>query len=993
MGSSTTSRILLCVVAVLVMASGAVGQVPPPAPTNGLIGYWKFDETAGTTASDSSGRSNTGTLVSGPAWISSGKVNGALSFDGVNDYVSLSSQSLPSAFTLSAWVWAHVAGNDEQTLFSVRNRQFYLSSNVYSFWNNGSAGSSSFGVVPSGSWQHITYTYDGVTLRGFLNAVQSATAVTAAISTGIGIPRIGSHDSGGNYFSGLLDEIRLYNRALSAQEVLAVYVDTGVPPVPDTTPPSTPIGLSASTVSSSRINLSWTASTDDVGVTGYRVYRCQDAGCTLPTQIAAPTIPSYSDTDLMPSTSYTYAVEAHDAANNVSAFSDPASATTSSSTDTVAPTVSLTAPAPGAKVTGTSITISATAADDVGVAGVQFLLDGADLGTEDTASPYSIIWNTTTGASGPHVISARARDAAGNNTVASNIAVTVDNQAPTGNVLINGGAAVTNSRNATLTLSATDALSSVTQMRFSNTGISYSTAEPYGTAKAWTLSTGTGTKTVYVQFKDALGNWSGAFTDTIVYDTSAPTISAVVSSNVTTNSATINWITNEPATSQVEYGPTIAYGNLTTLDPNLVNAHAMPLSGLNAQTLYNYRVRSRDAAGNLRIGTNKTFSTPGSASLTIAVTQTANGTITPGTTAVSPGTNATFTITPDTTFVISSVMVDGVTKTAAATWTDLGTQAGNTRIRAIVNLGGGVAVAGGETMLRSTDNGLTWTNLGPLPGGAGIRELISLGNNIVIAGTNQGSLFRSTNGGVTWTNLGNQFAQTHIYALENLGGGIALAGTQPGGLILRSTDYGATWTNLGRQGTETQIISIENLGGGVVAAGCGINGHILRSTDNGLTWTNLGPQAGEFDIDYITNLGNGIVMASTYPNGKLLRSTDNGLTWTDLGQFDSGGVMSEVVYAGNGLAIGGAGTTGHVWRTLDYGVTWEDLGRLGTDTLLRPAYLDDQVFVVGTGENGKIFRTTNNGFGATGTYTFSNVQAPHTITATYAPATPPPDGP
>jgi hypothetical protein len=77
---------------------------------------------------------------------------------------------------------------------------------------------------------------------------------------------------------------------------------------------------------------------------------------------------------------------------------------------------------------------------------------------------------------------------------------------------------------------------------------------------------------------------------------------------------------------------------------------------------------------------------------------------------------------------------------------------------------------------------------------------------------------------------------------------------------------------------------------------------------------------------------------------------------------------------------------------MDYGATWVDLGRLGTDTLLRPARLDNQVFAIGTGPNGKIFRTTNSGFGAAGTYTFSNVQAAHTVTATYAPATPS-DGP
>src|SRR5207247_11477664 len=90
--------------------------------------------------------------------------------------------------------------------------------------------------------------------------------------------------------------------------------------------------------------------------------------------------------------------------------------------DLIAPTVSLTAPANAATVSGT-ITVSATAADNVGVAGVQFLLDNVAVGAEDTAAPYSVAWNTTTPADGTHTLAARARDASGN--VATSAAVTV----------------------------------------------------------------------------------------------------------------------------------------------------------------------------------------------------------------------------------------------------------------------------------------------------------------------------------------------------------------------------------------------------------------------------------------------------------------------------------------------------------------------------------------------------------------------------------------
>ena len=89
----------------------------------------------------------------------------------------------------------------------------------------------------------------------------------------------------------------------------------------DTSPPSTPANLSASAVSSSQINLSWTASTDNVGVAGYRVERCQGSACTNFTQVSNPTATSYSDTGLAANTTYSYRVRAGDAAGNLSSYS------------------------------------------------------------------------------------------------------------------------------------------------------------------------------------------------------------------------------------------------------------------------------------------------------------------------------------------------------------------------------------------------------------------------------------------------------------------------------------------------------------------------------------------------------------------------------------------------------------------------------------------------------------------------------------------------
>jgi len=96
--------------------------------------------------------------------------------------------------------------------------------------------------------------------------------------------------------------------------------------------------------------------------------------------------------------------------------------------DTTPPSsVAMTAPSAGATVSGTLTPVTATATDDVGVAGVQFKLDGSNLGTEDTSSPYSIIWDTTGASNGSHTLSAVARDAAGNTATSSGVTVTVSN--------------------------------------------------------------------------------------------------------------------------------------------------------------------------------------------------------------------------------------------------------------------------------------------------------------------------------------------------------------------------------------------------------------------------------------------------------------------------------------------------------------------------------------------------------------------------------------
>jgi hypothetical protein len=126
--------------------------------------------------------------------------------------------------------------------------------------------------------------------------------------------------------------------------------------------------------------------------------------------------------------SHTLTAIARDAAGN-QRVSSAVTVNVSNSTggDTTQPTVSITAPANAAAVSGSSVSVSANASDNVGVAGVQFQLDGANLGSEDTSAPYSVTWNSTATANGSHTLTAIARDAAGNQRVSSAVTVNVSN--------------------------------------------------------------------------------------------------------------------------------------------------------------------------------------------------------------------------------------------------------------------------------------------------------------------------------------------------------------------------------------------------------------------------------------------------------------------------------------------------------------------------------------------------------------------------------------
>src|SRR5215831_1342648 len=205
---------------------------------------------------------------------------------------------------------------------------------------------------------------------------------------------------------------------------ITVTVNNGPPP--DTTPPSVNLTAPASGANvSGTVTVSASAS-DNVGVAGVRF--TLDGANLGAEDTASPYSVSWNTTGAA-NGSHTLTAIARDAAGNQSSSAVTVTVNNGPPPDTTPPAASLTAPANGATVSGT-VTVSASASDNVGVVGVQFTLDGANLGAEDTASPYSLSWNTTGAANGSHTLAAVARDAAGNRTTSAAVTVTVSNGPP-----------------------------------------------------------------------------------------------------------------------------------------------------------------------------------------------------------------------------------------------------------------------------------------------------------------------------------------------------------------------------------------------------------------------------------------------------------------------------------------------------------------------------------------------------------------------------------
>ncbi len=409
-------------------------------PGQALVAAYAFDEGTGTTLLDQTGKGHTGTIA-GPAWTAQGKFGSALTFDGVNDWVTVNDANdldFTTGMTMEAWVFPTASSSWRTVVMKERAGELVYSlyaasdTNVPTAYATPAATSQSLeargsAAVPLNAWTHLAATYDGTTLRLYANSsLVGSRAVANPLLTSTGVLRFGGNNVWGEFFAGRIDEVRLYNRALAAAEIQA---DMAAPIGTDTTPPVRSKGQPTGALPAGTTQTTLGLTTNESATCKYAT-TAGIAYASMPSTFTTTggTTHTTAVTGLANGGSYTYYVRCRDTATNANPddFTIAFSVANPPPPDTTPPTVSMTAPANNGTVSG-SVTVSANASDNIGVVGVQFLLGGTPLGAEDTTAPYSVTWNSTSVANGgPYLLSARARDTT-NQVTSTAVSVTVNN--------------------------------------------------------------------------------------------------------------------------------------------------------------------------------------------------------------------------------------------------------------------------------------------------------------------------------------------------------------------------------------------------------------------------------------------------------------------------------------------------------------------------------------------------------------------------------------
>jgi fibronectin type 3 domain-containing protein len=355
-GLTTNNSYSYVVSAVDTQNNPGPNSAPPATATtvpSTLLAAYGMNEGSGTTTADSSGHGYTGTL-NGATWTAAGKYGKALSFNGTTNFVDLGAPAgLLNSGTMTWEAWVSVSAltsfGGNIMAFANSNLGWELKTShdtgVWTFAiavSNGSTHIQRYSkTVPAlNTFYHVAGVYNATakTLDIYVNGVlddgtlagtvPASDTLPTGFNISIGRRMSGSPPVGNSYFPGIVDEVRMYSSALTQTQI---QTDMNTP-VGAIQPPTAPTNVTAIVISSTQINLSWTASTSSVGIQNYVVQRCQSAGCVNFSQVGTSTTTTYNDAGLTGGTSYSYQVNAVDALGNQGPNSTPpATATTNTS--------------------------------------------------------------------------------------------------------------------------------------------------------------------------------------------------------------------------------------------------------------------------------------------------------------------------------------------------------------------------------------------------------------------------------------------------------------------------------------------------------------------------------------------------------------------------------------------------------------------------------------------------------------------------------------
>jgi hypothetical protein len=636
-----------------------------PPPTSGLIGYWPFDEGSGSTTADLSGKNNNGTLTNNPVWTA-GKIGNALRFDATDDknddndprvVIGTRFDISGVPFTLSAWI-NPVDYNDYRAIFSKRDLPDPSKKRLD--WGLGFVSGAIYlegkaplfyGAPPTGTWIHLAVVASSTDTKLYVNGTLGQTLGAFEIGTGdqanTVIGGTGEGPKGDNDpFKGMIDELRIYDRALSASEIQQVYNFAGDITPPDTTPPVIS-AVVASEITSSGATITWTTNEPADSQVEYGVRTSP----RQPTPLDTAMIRSHSVmlSGLSADTVYRFVVKSSDAAKNL-ATSQVFSFTTAAPPPATGligywafdeGSGNTTADSSGHKYTGN---LSYAPRWTVGKVGKALRFDATDNKNDDD-DPRVVIDSEFDVSRLPFTLSAWINPADFNDQRAI--------------------------------LSKRDSFKS-SKMRF-DWGLRRDTGEMYlaeardavqfnyvPPKNAWTHLTIVATKTetkLYVNgtlqrtrdafdmgsdrkanaviggtgegpeggdndpFKGMIDElrvydralppseikevykFAGGVTPPPAPDTRPPLITKVAVSSITSTEAAITWTTDEPADSYVDYRNKENDGQTETGNAVLVTVHSVKLSGLTSDTKFHFKVKSSDPAGNLATSEQSSFIT------------------------------------------------------------------------------------------------------------------------------------------------------------------------------------------------------------------------------------------------------------------------------------------------------------------------------------------------------------------------------------------------